>query len=148
VFLLGVFSFLRLVQTSIEDMVYALGSFRIRLYQVRRFRRAADVAPELYEGQSPTMPGWTGRVDSQGRTSPVRSPPASPSHVVGSHGDDDLAAGVACFERPHGLGDLPQRVGPADAWPELAGLDELPQDLQVLLALLRDQHPQPLAHEP
>ena len=153
VFLLGVFSFLRLVQTSIEDMVYALGSFRIRqyfldldpavapyfpptdpqgmtklerigvvasgplqllltaasmvacinaivggvtmalavrslldapvlaaavtgavvalalatvfvLYQVRRFRRAADVVPELYQGQSPTMPGWAGRVDS------------------------------------------------------------------------------------
>ena len=91
VFLLGVFSFLRLVQTSIEDMVSALGSFRIRqyfldldpaaaavtgavvalalatvfvLYQVRRFRRAADVVPELYEGQSPTMPGWAGRVDS------------------------------------------------------------------------------------
>jgi hypothetical protein len=32
VFLLGVFSFLRLVQTSIEDMVYALGTFRIRQY--------------------------------------------------------------------------------------------------------------------
>jgi hypothetical protein len=32
VFLLGVFSFLRLVQTSIKDMVYALGSFRIRQY--------------------------------------------------------------------------------------------------------------------
>jgi hypothetical protein len=32
VFLLGLFSFLRLVQTSIEDMVYALGSFRIRQY--------------------------------------------------------------------------------------------------------------------
>ena len=32
VFLLGVFSFLRLVQTSIEDMFYALGSFRIRQY--------------------------------------------------------------------------------------------------------------------
>ena len=152
-FLLGVFSFLRLVQTSIEDMVYALGSFRIRqyfldldpavapyspptdpqgmtklerigvvasgplqllltaasmvacinaivggvamalavrslldapvpaaavtgavvalalatvfvLYQVRRFRRAADVVPELYEGRSPTIPGWTSRVDS------------------------------------------------------------------------------------
>jgi hypothetical protein len=147
VFLLGMFSFLRLVQTSIEDMVYALGSFRIRqyflgldpaavpffpptdpqgmtklerigvvatgplqllltaasmvacinaivggvavalavrslleapvpmaavtgtlaalglailffVYQVRRFRRAAAVVPELYEGQSPDMPGW------------------------------------------------------------------------------------------
>jgi hypothetical protein len=32
VFLLGVFSFLRLVQTSIEDMVYAVGTFRIRQY--------------------------------------------------------------------------------------------------------------------
>jgi hypothetical protein len=148
VFLLGVFSYLRLVQTSIEDMVYAMGSFRIRqyflrldpaavpffpptdsqgmtklermgvvatgplqmlltaasmvacinaivggvavalavrslleasvpvaavtgavvalglatlcfAYQVRRFRRAAAVAPELYEGQSPELPGWS-----------------------------------------------------------------------------------------
>ncbi len=147
VFLLGLFSFLRLVQTSIEDMVYALGSFRIRqyflgldpaavpffpptdppgmtklerigvvvtgplqmlltaasmigcinaivsgvavglavrslvdasvpvaaatgaavavglaalcfAYQVRRFRRAAAVVPELYEGHSPDLPGW------------------------------------------------------------------------------------------
>src|SRR5918992_5163877 len=66
----------------------------------------------------------------------------------GSHGDDDLAAGVARFERPHGLGGLAQRVDPADERPELAGLDELPQDLQVLLALLGDQHPQPLTHEP
>ncbi len=148
VFLLGVFSYLRLVQTSIENMVYALGSFRIRqyflrldpaaapffpptdpqgmtklermgvvatgplqllltaasmiacinaivggvtvalagrslleasvpvaavtgavvtlglaalffVYQVRRFRRAAAVTPEIYEGESPSMPGWT-----------------------------------------------------------------------------------------
>ena len=154
VFLLGVFSYLRLVQTSIEDMVYALGSFRIRQYflgldpaagpffpptdpqgmtklermgvvatgplqllltaasmvgsinaivggvtvalavrsllaasvavaavtgavvalglaalcfgyQVRRFRRAAAVVPELYEGQSPDMPGWAERVEGQ-----------------------------------------------------------------------------------
>jgi hypothetical protein len=28
------------------------------IYQVRRFRRAAAVVPELYEGQSPDMPGW------------------------------------------------------------------------------------------
>ena len=147
VFLLGVFSYLRLVQTSIEDMVYTVGSFRIRQYflgldpaavpffpptdaswmatlarigmvaggprqllltaasmvgcinaivggvavalavrwpldgpvpaaavtgavaalglaalsfgyQVRRFRRAAAVAPELYEDRSPGVPGW------------------------------------------------------------------------------------------
>jgi hypothetical protein len=148
VFLLGVFSYLRLVQTSIEDMVYAVGTFRIRqyflgldpaavpffpptdpwgmtrlerigvvasgplqllltaasmiacinaivggvavalavrslldapmpvaavsgmilavafalllfAYQIRRFRRAAAVVPELYQGQGPDMPGWT-----------------------------------------------------------------------------------------
>jgi hypothetical protein len=147
VFLLGMFSYLRLVQTSIEDIVYAVGSFRIRQYflaldpaavpffpptdpwgmtklermgvvasgplqllltaasmvacvnaivggvavalavrslldtsvpvaattgglaalalaalclgyQVRRFRRAAAVVPELYEGEGPDMPGW------------------------------------------------------------------------------------------
>jgi hypothetical protein len=28
-------------------------------YQVWRFRRAAAVVPELYESQSPDMPGWT-----------------------------------------------------------------------------------------
>jgi hypothetical protein len=27
-------------------------------YQVRRFRRAAAVVPELYEGQSPDVSGW------------------------------------------------------------------------------------------
>src|SRR4030095_10189841 len=32
VFLLGVFTYVRLVQTSIEDMVYVVGSFRIREY--------------------------------------------------------------------------------------------------------------------
>jgi hypothetical protein len=154
VFLLGVFTYLRLVQISIEDLVLAVGSFRIReyflrldpaavpffpptgpegvkklerigvvtssplqmlltaasmvacinaivggvtvalavrslldasvlvaavtggvltlalaalflVYQVRRVRRAAAVVPELYEGQSPDMPGWSGRVDRQ-----------------------------------------------------------------------------------
>jgi hypothetical protein len=29
------------------------------VYQVRRFRRAAAVVPELFEGESPGMPGWT-----------------------------------------------------------------------------------------
>jgi hypothetical protein len=147
VFLLGVFTYLRLVQTSIEDMVYTVLSFRIRqyfvgldpaavpffpptdpqgitklerigvvptgplqmlltaasmvacinaivggvavalalrsllgasvpvaavagavvalgfatlffAYQVRRFQRAAAVVPELFEGESPDMPGW------------------------------------------------------------------------------------------
>jgi hypothetical protein len=150
VFLLGMFSYLRLVQTSIEDMVFTVGMFRVRQYfleldpaaapffpptdprgmatlerigvvstgplqllltaasmvacinaivggaamalasrslvdapvpvavatgalvavglaglclgyQVRRFRRAAAVVPELYEGPSPGLPGWDRR---------------------------------------------------------------------------------------
>jgi hypothetical protein len=154
VFLLGVFSYLRLVQTSVEDLVYAVGSFRIRqyflgldpaavpffpptdpqgitklerigvvstgplqmlltaasmvaginaivggvtmalalrsllnasvpvaavtgamvtlgfatlffVYQVRRVRRAAALVPELYEDESPGMPGWTQRMGRQ-----------------------------------------------------------------------------------
>jgi hypothetical protein len=31
------------------------------IYQVRGFRRAAAVVPDLYEGASPGLPGWTGR---------------------------------------------------------------------------------------
>jgi hypothetical protein len=31
-------------------------------YQVRRFRRAAAMVPELYEDDSPGMPGWTQRM--------------------------------------------------------------------------------------
>ena len=32
-------------------------------YQVRRFQRAAAVVPELFEGESPGMPGWAERAD-------------------------------------------------------------------------------------
>jgi hypothetical protein len=34
-------------------------------YQIRRVRRAAAVVPELYEGQSPDLPGWAQRVEGQ-----------------------------------------------------------------------------------
>ena len=40
--------------------VVALGGATLCFgYQVRRFRRAAAVAPELYEGDSPELPGWS-----------------------------------------------------------------------------------------
>src|SRR5215218_1395557 len=45
VFLLGVFTYLRLVQTSIEDMLYTMGSFRIRQYFVGLDPAAAAVLP-------------------------------------------------------------------------------------------------------
>jgi hypothetical protein len=35
--------------------------------RVRRVRWAAAVVPELYEGQSPHLPGWAERVDRQER---------------------------------------------------------------------------------
>ena len=44
---------------AVTGAVVALGLAALCLaYQVRRFRRAAAVAPELYEGQSPGVPGW------------------------------------------------------------------------------------------
>jgi len=46
VFLLGVFSYLRLVQTSIEDLVYAVGSFRIRQYFLRLDPAAVPFFPQ------------------------------------------------------------------------------------------------------
>lgn len=47
VFLLGVFTYLRLVQTSIEDIVYMLGTFRIREYFLRLDREAAPFFPPI-----------------------------------------------------------------------------------------------------
>ncbi|HEV2929104.1 MAG TPA: hypothetical protein VGW74_10470 [Propionibacteriaceae bacterium] len=98
VFLLGVFSYLRLVQllltaASMVGCINAIvGGVTVALalrslleapvpaaaatgalvalalaalcfgYQVRRFGRAAAVVPELYEDESPSMPGWTNHV--------------------------------------------------------------------------------------
>ena len=38
-------------------LVLVLGLAALFVYQVRRFRRSAAVVPELYESQSPAMPG-------------------------------------------------------------------------------------------
>jgi hypothetical protein len=44
---------------AVTGAVAALGlAILVFGHQVRRFRRAAAVGPELYEGQSPDMPGW------------------------------------------------------------------------------------------
>jgi hypothetical protein len=45
---------------AVTGAVVALGLATLCfVYQVRRFRRAAAVAPELYEGDSPELPGWS-----------------------------------------------------------------------------------------
>jgi hypothetical protein len=69
------------------------------------------------------------------------------SAVAASHGDDELAAPVALDQLADGLGDLGQRVGRADGRGDLAGLQQLPQGLEIVLARLGAQHPQPLADE-
>ena len=45
------------VTGAVVALVFATLFF---VYQVRRFRRAAAVVPELFEGESPGMPGWAG----------------------------------------------------------------------------------------
>ena len=64
VFLLGVFSFLRLVQTSIEDMVYAVGTFRIREYFLGLDPTAAPFFP-------PTDPLGMTKLERIGRWRPA-----------------------------------------------------------------------------
>ena len=59
----------------------------------------------------------------------------------------DSCAALALDQLPDGLGDLGQRVGPADGRGDLAGLQQLPQGLEIFLARLGAQHPQPLANE-
>jgi len=64
-----------------------------------------------------------------------------------SHPDHDLPSSVTCFQVPHRLAGLTQRVGPVDDRREVAGLDEVFHDLQVLPAPCRKERAQPLAHQ-
>jgi hypothetical protein len=66
VFLLGVFSYLRLVQTSIEDLVYTVGSFRIR----DSLRRLDPVAAPIFP---PTDPEGIRKLERMGSCRPARS---------------------------------------------------------------------------
>ena len=99
-----------------------------------RPRRPRPTAP-------PTTPSRPG--------SPCASavPPGPAGSTAASDGDDELAAAVALDQLADGLGDLGQRVGPADGRGDLASLQQLPQGLEIFLARLGAQHPQPLAHE-
>ena len=64
-----------------------------------------------------------------------------------SHRDDDLAASMPLFQVPEGLGDLAQRVRPVDDRLDLAGLDELLQELQVIPSWLHEKRAELLAPE-
>src|SRR5712691_2115903 len=73
--------------------------------------------------------------------------PCDLSATRASDGDDDLAVCAPVSEVPDGLGDLAQRERPVDDGRDRAGLEELAQCLQILLALGRDEGAQLLAYE-
>jgi hypothetical protein len=75
VFLLGVFSYLRLVQTSIEDLVYAVGSFRIRQYFLGLDPAAVPFFPPTGPEGITRARRWVNRAKRslrRGRTTPPR----------------------------------------------------------------------------
>ena len=59
-----------------------------------------------------------------------------------SHGDDDLASGVAPLEVPDRVGSLDDRIRRADDRRYLVRLDQLRQGLEVVPVLLRDDRAQ------
>src|SRR5919197_883636 len=64
-----------------------------------------------------------------------------------SDGDDDLAAGAAVSEVADGLGNLGERERPVDDGRDRAGFEQLPQLVQILRALLRDERAKLLPDE-
>src|SRR5262245_41403976 len=77
-------------------------------------------------------------------------------HVLGvnraalraSDGDHDLALRVSFFELPDRLGRLAQRVTSLDHRRDLAGLDEISHQGQVLLVQFRDEEARLLGPDP
>jgi len=75
-------------------------------------------------------------------------PAGLPGHSRGqSQGDGDLAADLPGRKSAHGLGNLVERVGPADARGDLAGVDECAEPVQVAGSFLVDEVHEPLAEE-
>src|SRR5438105_3201928 len=64
-----------------------------------------------------------------------------------SHVDDDLPPSMSLFQMPHGIPGFAQRIRPVDDWCDLAGLNELLQELQILRVRRPKHRAQPLAHE-
>jgi hypothetical protein len=131
VFLLGVFSFLRLVQTSIEDMVYALGSFRIRQYFL-------DLDPAVAPYFPPTDPQGMTKLE---RIGVVAGGPLAAGGTGPGGGGDRRGGGAGAGDPvrplpgpplPAGGGGRPGAVrGPE---PEHAGMDRARGQLGTLAA--------------
>src|SRR5215213_4861468 len=67
--------------------------------------------------------------------------------ALSSDRDDGLAPGMPRLQLAHGLRDLAERVRHPDDGGDLPRLDEILEHHEVVGVLLRDEHPQPLAHE-
>jgi len=68
--------------------------------------------------------------------------------VCASDGDDDFSSRVTIFQIADSLWHCAQRIRPVDHRRDLACLDKLLQDLQVLLASFRKKRAKPLANVP
>ena len=64
-----------------------------------------------------------------------------------SDADDNFSTSPPVFEIADCLRHFAQGIDPVDGGSDFAGLDELGQDEQILIALARNEHRQALAHE-
>jgi Transposase, Mutator family len=134
--------------TQAEVTAAASTGYGQRHPTVRRAATATGNRPGTPGSVEPAIPGLRFGSHFPSFLQPRRRSEQALVAMVRSDGDDDLAASMALYQMPDGLRDLTQRVGPVDHGRELAGLDQLPQGLKVLLPRLGAQHPQPLAHHP
>ena len=73
--------------------------------------------------------------------------PLSGAAVRASNADDDLPPSTSRVQVADGVGDLAQRIRPVDHGRDLAGFNQLRQELQVLCVRYRKDRAQPLADE-
>ena len=59
-----------------------------------------------------------------------------------------FSSGVPFLQVPDGASDVAQWVAPVDDRNHFSGFEELPHDDQVVLAQMRQEREQPMAHEP
>lgn len=109
----------------------------------RRFEHPAVVPTSQHENlqpliEGPAIPSLRISVLLRALTRPA---------LRDSYGDDDFSSGVTLFQVADGLRRFAQRIRPVDHRRDLACLDELLQDLQVLPASFRFERDKPLAHE-
>src|ERR1019366_4420782 len=122
-----------------------------------RIRRALVLRTACGEGGTEVSPGWNGEAEPS--VGPLlilraafnrRHSFARPSALASSfHDYDHFPPSVSCFQMPHRLRDLTQRVAPVDHGCYLSSLHKLAKRSQVrLVRFCQEERNQCLAHEP